>query len=169
MAVEKKLFSIKSFDEKDMIDLDLFESVNQFNLTFGNDFTVAEILEAYPNNPQMILNGLFHRILTDEISDPNIDWSLIESTHPDYDSIIHKIVYLAGHVAFYKLFPIVKRRLFWILGKLLQRDTDHRHPSLNNAIIFLSRQIKGGSDHVENMNLVHDVLQLIENNLYFIK
>jgi hypothetical protein len=165
MAVEKKLFSIRSFDEKDMIDLDLFESVNMFNQTFGNDFTVAEILEVYPNSPQMVINGLFHRILTDEASDPNIDWSLIEATHPDYESIIHKIVYLAGHAFFYKLFPIVKRRIFWILRKLLQRDTDHRHPSLNTAIIFLTRQVKGGSDHVENMSLVHDVLELIENNL----
>ena len=148
MALEKpilKLFCIRDFDEKDMIDLDLYESVNQFNLTFGNDFTVAEILEVYPNNPQMVLNGLFHRIMTNEIADPNIDWSLIEATHPDYESIIHKIVYLAGHAVFYKLLPIVKRRLFWILSKLLQRDTDHRHPSLNNAIIFLIRQIKGKS------------------------
>lgn len=148
MEIQKpilKLFSSKDFDEKDMIDLDLFESVNQFYLTFGNDFTVAEILEIYPNNPQMVLNGLFHRIMTNEISDPNIEWSLIEATHPDYESIIHKVVYIAGHAFFYKLLPIVKRRVFWILGKLLQRDTDHRHPSLNNAVIFLTRQIKGNT------------------------
>ena len=114
-----KLFSIKDFDEKDMIDLDLFESVNQFTSTFGNDFTLAEILEVYPTNPQMILNGLFHRIMTNEIADPNIDWALIESTHPNYEILIHKIVYLAGHLFFSKLLPIVKRRVKFLFKILL--------------------------------------------------
>ena len=79
-----------------------------------------------------------------------------------YRSIIQKLVYLFGNTKFQSLFPVVRKQLIWLIGKLTDAHSQiDFNPELHVSAL---KQIIGGDLSQDNINLTQGLIGIFDKH-----